>query len=156
MIETDIHQYSVLLANLGLDHQILAHPELKTPIEVCAFLNLELSDGVSTLIMKTGDKYIALIRRDDCRIDFKCVKELIGKDIRMATPEEFIALTGLPLGAARVYNPSLATYLDKNIFEKAYLVGGSGSFGYSIRYKTSDLVKIPGSKIVSVTKSWTS
>lgn len=153
MIAIDLQHYSNTLTDLGIEHKIIAHPELKTPPEVCAFLGLTLAEGLSTMIMKTGGGYIALIRRDDCRIDFKKLKQLIGKDIRMATPDEFTTLIGLPLGAARVYNPNLATYLDQRIFEKEYLVGGSGSFTCSIRYKTGDLPKIPGSQIIAATQA---
>lgn len=152
MTSKEIQNYSDALTALSIKHEIVEHPELKTPPEVCAYLGITLVDGLSTMIMKADDTYIALIRRDDCRIDFKKVKQFAGKNVRMANAQEFTTLTGLPLGAARVYNPGLNTYLDEKIFEKEYLIGGSGSFMCSIRYKTADLKKIPGSTIVLATQ----
>lgn len=152
MISQEIQSYSAQLTALHIAHTIVEHPELKTPPEVCSYLGITLADGLSTMIMKTADSYIAVIRRDDCRVDFKKIKQFAGKNVRMATAQEFTTLTGLPLGAARVYNPGLATYIDEKIFEKEYLIGGSGSFTCSIKYNTADLKNIPGSTVVSVSQ----
>ena len=152
MMSTEMRQYSDTLTTLDIGHEIIEHPELKTPPEVCGYLGLTLADGLSTMIMKADGRYIAVIRRDDCRVDFKKIKQLAGKSVRMALPEEFTELTGQPLGAARVYNPGLVTYLDDKIFEKEYLIGGSGSFTCSIRYRTQDLKNIPGSIAVSISQ----
>jgi prolyl-tRNA editing enzyme YbaK/EbsC (Cys-tRNA(Pro) deacylase) len=152
MISKEIQQYSDTLNTLKIGHEIVEHPELKTPPEVCKHLGITLADGISTMIMKAEDKYIAVIRRDDCRVDFKKIKQLTGKNVRMASPEEFTTLTGLPLGAARVYNPGLITYLDDKIFEKEHLIGGSGSFTCSIRYSAQGLKNIPASTVVSVSQ----
>lgn len=149
MINSEMKVYSAELNSYKIDHQIVEHPELKTPPEVVAHLGLTLSDGLSTMIMRADNKYIAVIRRDDCRIDFKKIKQIIGANVRMATPDEFTTLTGLPLGAARVYNPGLTTYIDEKVFEKEFLIGGSGSFNCSIRYRTKDLLNIPDAQVAS-------
>lgn len=152
MLTENLKQYSDTLASLHINHEIKNHPILKTPPEVCAYLGITLAHGLSTMIMKADDKYVAIIRRDDCRIDFKKIKNYVDKNVRMATPDEFTTLTGMPLGAARVYNQGLATYLDDKIFEKEYLIGGSGSFNCSIEYKTADLKNIPNSSVVSISQ----
>lgn len=151
MKQSDITIYSEQLRELGIEYTVVAHPELKTPPETLRYLGLTLAEGSSTLIMKADDRYIAVVRRDDCKLDFEKVKQAIGaKEIRMATPEEFSGLTGLPVGAARVFNPHIETLLDQRLFEKDYLIGGSGSFTCSFRYKVADLPKIPGSRVVDV------
>lgn len=152
-VDQALTDYGRLLTNLGIGHSIISHPELHTPPEVQAHLGITSSDGFSTLIMKAGDRFIAVIRRDDFKTDFKKIKKSLGeKDVRMATPEEFTAATGMPPGAARAYTPDIDTYIDPHIFEKEYLMGGTGSFTASIRYRTEDLKKIPGSKILDVSK----
>ncbi|HLB94142.1 MAG TPA: hypothetical protein VJJ81_02750 [Candidatus Babeliales bacterium] len=65
MVFTELRAYSNTLTALSIEHQIVEHPELKTPPEVCVFLGLTLADGLSTMIMKADGKYVALIRRDD-------------------------------------------------------------------------------------------
>lgn len=147
MINKEIQEYSNSLTKLGIEHSIIEHPELKNPAEAYAYFKLPIGSGIPTVIMKADSSYIVILRRDDFRIDFKKLKQLIGKNIRMATPEEFTTLTGLSLGTARVYNPGLITYIDDKIFEKEWLMGGSGSFTCSIRYKTEGLRKIPNNRI---------
>lgn len=146
----DIKAYEELLRNLDIDFKIVEHPELKTPTDTQAYLGLTMADGLSTMIMKVSGSYIAVLRRDDCRLDFSKLKHIVGKDVRMASPEEFHEVTGLQPGTARVYNPGMKTYLDSKLFEKEYLTGGSGSFLCSFRYRAEDLKKIPGAEIVDV------
>lgn len=150
-ISAEVEKYSQSLEKLGIDHEIVEHPESGIILEVVKFLDLTLAETLPTMIMKTGNEFIALIRRGDCRLDFKKIKQLVGKSVRMAAPEEFTSLTNLPLGAARVYNPGLKTYIDEKVFTKEELTGGSGAFNCSIRYKTETLKHLPDSQIVSIT-----
>lgn len=152
MISETVKAYSNILTEMAISHQIVEHPDLRTPPEVQEYLGLTLADGLSTMIMKTGDRFIVVIRRCDSRIDSKKLKKLVGNKLRVASPEEFAYLTGVPLGAAKAFNPGLETYLDDKLFEKEYLTGGSGSFTCSIRYKSQDLKKIPGSSVVSISQ----
>ena len=151
-VSDDVKSYSQLLEELGIDHEIVEHPESSAIPEVVSFLGITLADTLPTMIMKTGDEFVAIIRRGDCRLDFKKIKQLVGKNVRMATPEEFTDLTNLPLGAARVYNPGLKTYIDEKVFTKEYSTGGSGAFNCSIHYKTETLKHLPDSLVVSITQ----
>src|SRR3989344_6386392 len=151
MIDNQINKYSDGLKNLGIDHKMLEHPELKEAVGVQAYLGDTLAGSAQTLIMKAGGQFVAIIKRGDIRLDSKKIKKELGvSSLRMATDAEFGELTGLPVGAARVYNPGVPTLLDKSLFEKEYLNGGSGSFTVTIKYKTEDLKKITNSKVVSL------
>ena len=153
MKDKNIQKYSEILKKFGVEHKVVEHPELHTPLEVQGFLGFTLADGLSTLIMKADGGFIAVIRRDDTRLDLARVKSILKvTNLRMAKPEEFKKITGLPLGAARVYNPSLKTLLDEKLFEKKYLTGGTGSFTVSFRYKSEDLKRLPDSQIVDITE----
>jgi prolyl-tRNA editing enzyme YbaK/EbsC (Cys-tRNA(Pro) deacylase) len=147
-----IQQYSKKLTDIGIDHEIVDHPELKTPPEVQTYLGLTLADGLATMIMKTSDSFIIVIRRCDMRLDSKKMKKLVGNKLRIANAEEFTQITGLPIGTARVYVPGLPTYLDENLFQKAYLTSGSGSFICSVRVKSEDLKKLPNSHVVTISE----
>jgi prolyl-tRNA editing enzyme YbaK/EbsC (Cys-tRNA(Pro) deacylase) len=153
MIDESVLKYSDELKALGIEHKIAEHPELHTPPEVQGFLGLTLTDGLSTMLMKADDNFIAVIRRDDCRMDFGKIKKLLDiSNLRMADKEEFVEITKLPLGAAKAVNPGLKTVLDNKLFEKEYLTGGTGSFTCSFRYKSEDLKKIPDSIIADITE----
>ena len=120
--------------------------------QVIGSLGKTRSDSAATLVMKADDTYISIIRRDDCKLNTKKVKKLLGVDsLRIATDEEFIEITGLIPGAATYFNKNITKVLiDKKVLEKEFIVGGSGSFLFSISHKTSDLTKIPGSQLVDV------
>lgn len=152
MVSDEVTTYSQTLADMGIKNEIAEHPDLKTPSEVQSYLGLTLADGLATMIMKAGTHYIAVIRRCDTRLDSKKLKKLVGSKLRVASPEEFTEITGVPVGTAKAYTPGLATYLDEKIFEKDYLTGGSGSFTCSIRYNAEDLKKLPDSQVVDISE----
>ncbi|MBI4226324.1 tryptophan--tRNA ligase [Candidatus Roizmanbacteria bacterium] len=152
MMDSKVLEYSDQIKKLGIENTILEHPTSKNIDEVVSSLALTRSDSAATLIMKADDEFVAIIRCDDCKLDNKKVKKNLGiENLRIATAEEFTKLTGLQPGAAIYFNPSIKkTLIDKKVLEKEYIVGGSGSFSYSIKHKTKDLIKIPGSQIVNV------
>lgn len=154
MTEQNVLDYSEELTALGIGNKIVEHPEMRIIKDVIDYLHLTYSNTLPTLIMKADDGFISIVFRGDCKVDFKKIKTQFGiKDLRMATPEEFTNLTELPIGAARVYIPNVhKTIIDKKVFEKEYLIGGSGSFSCSIEYKTSDLTKIPNSITSEITQ----
>lgn len=152
MIDKKVSEYSNNLKELNIDHHFTEHPHLKEVVDVLNYCKLSLADGGSTLVFKTDRGYVAVIRRDDCKINMeKLRKELGTESVRMATNDEFTTLTGLEPGAAMIYIPQVAqTLIDKKILEKEFIQAGSGSFTVSINYKTSSLNKLPNSKIVSI------
>lgn len=153
MIDQKTKDYSQSLKKLGIKHEILEHPELKKAIDVQEYFGQTLDDSVPTMIMKADNSFVAIVKRDTSRIDPEKVKKILGvKQLRLATPDEFVEVTKLPVGAARVYNPGLKTLIDKKVFEKEVLNGGSGNFTSTFRYYTKDLKKIPGSMIVDIAK----
>lgn len=154
MIDSTVTTYVNTLTEIGIENEVVEHPSLKAIKDVLDYLGLTFSDCLPTLIMRTDGEFIAVVFKGDNKVDFKKVKRDFGiKDLRMATPEEFKQLTGLPIGAARVYEPRVnKTIIDKKVFEKEYLTGGSGSFSCSIKYKTSDLEKIPNSTTADITQ----
>ncbi len=152
MIDEQVQKYSEELKKLGIEHRVMEHPDMVEAEKVQAYLNDDLSGSCPTLIFKAGDNFVALVKRGDVRLDNGKMKKALGvTNLRMANKEEFENLTGVPVGAARVFNSGLKTYLDKSIFEKEYLNGGTGSFEVTFKYKTADLKKIPGAAVVEVT-----
>ena len=143
-------KYITQLEDLNIYHEIILHPETQDYRSVIAHINrlssdvITLSDCIPTLIMKSDGHFMAVVTTGDRKVDFRKVKNRLKiRDLRLATPTEFVAATGVPVGAARVYTPGLQTVLDKKIFEKEFLIGGSGNFCSSIRYRTKDLLNIP-------------
>lgn len=151
-MKNKVIEYSESLKKLGIENEILEHPHLVKPIEVVTYLGKTLSDSAATLLMIADGQPVALIRRDDVKISFPKVKKLLGiKDLRIATPEEFTTITSLPIGAARHYLPGVKqTIIDNKVFEKEFVMGGTGSFEYTVRLKSDNLKKLPNSFIEDI------
>jgi len=142
------------LSELGIENSVLEHPVARNISDVLSSLKLSFSDCSPTLIMKADGNFLAVIIRGDTKADFKKIKKLLSiKDLRMANPDEVTSLTKLALGTARVYNPGVKTIIDRKIFEKDFLAGGSGAFDCSIRIRTVDLNKLPNSETVDISKT---
>ena len=151
MIDPIVLQNNQTLQKLGIEFTNLEHPPIKEIYDCMRFLGLPISEGFSTLVMKADTRYVAIIRRDDCKLDLNKACEVIGsKKLNLASPAEFEALTHLPSGAAFIINPGLTTYLDQKLFDKEYLMGGSGSLSVTNKYRSLDLKKIPNSRVVDV------
>lgn len=151
MTEPIVQKNNQVLKSLGINYQNLEHPPIKEIFDCMHYLGLPISEGFSTLIMKADDEYVAIIRRDDCKLDLNRACKTIGcTKLTLASPTEFEELTHLPSGAAFIINSSLTTYLDKKLFDKEYLMGGSGSLSVTNKYKASDLKKIPDSHVVNI------
>jgi tryptophanyl-tRNA synthetase len=146
-----IEKYNQALTSLGIEFTQHPHPEFKEVVDCMRYLGLPISEGFSTLIMKADDRYVAIIRRDDCQLNLNRACKAIGcVKLTLASPAEFEELTHLPSGAAQAYNPGIPTYLDQKLFDKEYLMGGSGSLSVTTRYKSADLKKIPDSYVVDI------
>lgn len=152
MKDTSVSQYLEGLKQIGIGYKTVEHPYFREVEDVLKYCNLSFSDGASTLIYKVDYGYIAVIRRDDCKVNLKKLKRLAqSESLEMATDEEFTKLTGLQPGAARINIPEVKkTYIDDKVFEKEYVQAGSGSFTVSLLYKSSDLLKLPGSEKVDI------
>jgi len=151
MINKVVKDYCKKLDKLGIGYELLEHPKMREVQDVMDYLGFPLEDGFSTLVMKTDNGDVAIIRRDDCQLSLKKAKKILdSKLLKMTTNKEFEKLTGVPSGAAHILPPVKKVLLDKRLFEKKYLIGGSGSLSYSIKYKAEELKKIPGSVVVDI------
>jgi prolyl-tRNA editing enzyme YbaK/EbsC (Cys-tRNA(Pro) deacylase) len=143
--------YCAQLDALGIRYTVVAHPPLRTIAEAIDYLGIAHADRLPTLILKADGADLVVLLRGDCRADFKSIKRLLHiRDLRLATAEEFVALTGQIPGAARPYLPGIPTLIDKQVLDQERLIGGSGSFTSSIWYRTADLVRIPASQVAAI------
>ncbi len=144
-----VKNYVDQLKKFGIEHQLLEHPQLISVEDVQKYLGYGMDDAGATLLMKADERFVAIIRRGDTKLDSAKVKKYLRVSaLRMATEDEFEEITKAPSGAASVYIPNIPTYIDAMVFEKEYINAGSGSLLYTVRYKSEDLKKIPGIKVV--------
>lgn len=112
---------------------------------------LEFSDGCSTLVFSTNKGFIALLRRDDSRLDSKKLKKAIQvSSLRFATPQELKELTGFEVGMVSPVLVKLPVYVDALVLEKDKVRIGTGDNEFSLEIKVKDLVELTKAKRVEV------
>jgi tryptophanyl-tRNA synthetase len=105
------------------------------------------------LIFSTDKGFVALLRRDDCRVDSKKLKKLIGaKSLRIATPEELKRETGFEVGMVSpiLLPQSLPVFIDRQVLAKATVRVGTGGNDFSLEISTVDLQKITAAEAIDV------
>lgn len=146
-----VEEYSKKLDSINIPHEFLEHPEMREVKDVMDYLGLPISQGYSTLLMKADNDFIAVIRRDDTRLSLKKTRKVLRtSNLRMANATEFESLTGLVSGAAYAFLPVSKTIIDKRLFEKEFVVGGSGNMVLSVKHRSEDLKKIPNSIVEDI------
>lgn len=156
MIDSKVEKYCEKLKKLGIEYKALEHPQLISVEQVQKYLGYGMEDAGSTLMMKADGKYVAVMRRSDTKLDNEKLKRALGvSELFMLSEEEFVKVTGSPVGAGPVYTPGVILFIDKKVLEKEYINAGSGSLLVTIRYKTCDLKKIPQARVVDTTSEVT-
>ena len=153
MEDKKVLEYSEQLKKLGIRHEILEHPPLVKVEEVQKYLRSTIREAGATILMNADNKYIAVVRRGDCKLNFNKIKKILKiSNLRVATDDEFKNITKVPIGAAQLYYSQIPTLIDSKIFELEYVNAGSGSLSYTFRYKTSDLKKLPHIQIADISE----
>lgn len=151
MKDERVQKYAEELNSLGIGFEAREHPILREVADVQEYLKDDMGGSGQTLLLKAEERFVAVVKRGNTRMDSAKLKKVLRvSSLRMATPEEFEQVTGTQPGAAKVYNRGIETYLDKSVFERDYMNGGTGSLEVTFRYVSEDLKKMPGVKIVEV------
>jgi len=111
-----------------------------------------LDEMAPTLILKTGNGYLAAIIGGDRRIAYKQVKKKLGlKNVSLAGPDEVKQVTGADIGSVSLLNPGLATIIDEQLAAKPVVYGGCGAPGYSLAISGAALVTSTGAHVFEFT-----
>ncbi|MHA2294878.1 MAG: aminoacyl-tRNA deacylase [Candidatus Hodarchaeales archaeon] len=120
-------------------------------------LGIQLNMVVKTLIFKgkSGTFYNCLIGGDG-KIHYKKLKKLTEeKNIRMATPNEILAITGYKVGAIPPFalKNGIKTFIEITLNNEDILLVGAGKFGFEIVLTPEDLKKATDGEFVDIVKS---
>lgn len=112
---------------------------------------LTRADGCATLIFKADDHYVALMRRDDCKLNSKVFKKILNvKDLRFANADELKEVTGFEIGMVSPILLNIPIFVDQKVLEKDTVIVGTGGNEFGLEINTKDLLKITNAKIVEV------
>ena len=156
-----VSKIAELLESGGYWFETFEHEPVRTSEEAGKVrTGYSLAQGAKAMIVRvkksTTDKsFVMLVLPGDRRFDFAKVKRLFeARDIRFATEEEVIKLTGgvLPGGVPPFGNLfGLKVYAEETLFQNAKIIFNAGDRRFSIAMKSEDYKKFINPKIENIT-----
>jgi len=103
------------------------------------------------LVDAEGNLIVAIVK-GEYRVDIKRVSELVGKKIKIATPEEILEKTGYPCGGTPSFGYQATFLIDERVFEKEVVYSGGGSQNSLVKISPLEMQKTNKGKIVKIRK----
>ncbi len=129
------------LQQLGLAHEQYTHEPVHTSQEAAEVRRMKLSEGAKAIVLFADGKPIMVTVPGDRKIDFKSFKALYKiKDLRMATPDEVLGITSVPIGAVPPFGHifGIPLYADAAIRQNQSVSFNAGLHTKSIRMAEAD------------------
>lgn len=147
-----------LLEKNKIPYQLKTHPPTRTSEESAFHRGEPLKIGAKAMVMKTDTEFIMAVLPADRKIDSNAIKKILTtKNLRFASPEELLKLTGLVPGAIPPFGSlfNIPMIVDKSLLEVEYMAFNAGSLEKSIKMKTKEYVELvkPRVEEFSVKKS---
>lgn len=145
-----------LLKKHTVKFQLYEHEPVYTSEDAAKIRGTDLSAGAKALVLFADGKPIMVAVAGDRKIDFSLFKKLYGvKDLRMATKEEVLNVTGVPIGAVPPYGSifGIPLYEDESIHNNEQMAYNAGLHTKSISMSVADFEKIEKPIIGSFSKS---
>jgi len=137
-----------------IKYEYKSHESAKTSEESAKLRGTKLSEGAKALILQSltyTDKLIQIVIPADKQLDLNKAKEIIGENLKIASPEIIFEKLGLKIGGippmGRLFN--LEVYYDRTMFNKEKVAFNCGTRTQSIIMAGSDLIKIAQPNLIS-------
>lgn len=113
------------------------------------YLDKSFSDGCATLLFSTENGFVALMRRDDTKVNSKRLKKELGvKSLRFATKEELKRETGFDPGLVSPLNLKMPVYLDMRVADINSVVVATGIPNLDLEINSHDLIELSSAKVI--------
>jgi aspartyl-tRNA synthetase len=143
------------LQRLNLSYKAFTHQPVTTSAEAAKVRGTPLSWGAKAIIMNADGKPVMIVVAGDRKIDTKKFKQVAGvKDLRMATPEEVLDITAVPIGAVPPFGHifRIPLYMDEHIEAQDMVVFNAGLHEKSVQMQRKDYVKLAAPHIGEFSK----
>jgi aspartyl-tRNA synthetase len=134
-------QIEATLKNSHIPFDVYEHEPVHTSEEAAKVRKTNPHEGAKALVLYADGKPIMIIISGDMKVDMREFKHLYDiRDLRMATPEEVIRLTGVAVGAVPPFGHlfGLPLYMDQSVRTNEYVAFNAGLHTKSIRMKETD------------------
>ncbi|HEX8923223.1 MAG TPA: aspartate--tRNA(Asn) ligase, partial [Patescibacteria group bacterium] len=151
--KTDLHQKLIsYLDEKGVVYKHLEHGETKTSEESAKARGTRMEQGAKALLMYADNSPVLVVLSAAKKLsnsDFK--KQFDFKDLRMATPEEVVKVTGTEIGGVPPFGNlfNVPVFVDESFLQESEIAFNAGSKTKSVIMKGADFVKLVSPKIGS-------
>jgi prolyl-tRNA editing enzyme YbaK/EbsC (Cys-tRNA(Pro) deacylase) len=117
------------------------HEPVHTSEEAAKVRKTPLSAGAKALVLFADGKPVMVVLPGDRKLDTKEFKHTFGiRDLRMATPEEVLTITGVPIGAVPPFGHlfDIALYMDERMRDNERIVFNAGYHTKSVEVIQKD------------------
>lgn len=147
-----------LLRERGIAFSEMHHAPVFTSAEAAAIRGTPLKSGAKALIIKSGDEFVMVVMPADLSLDSKALRAVTGsKQIRFATLDEVLAMTGLRPGSIPPFGSlfQLATICDDRLAKNESINFNAGSHTDSIQMSYAGYIEYESPRIMRVAKAST-
>jgi len=120
------------------------HSPVFTSAEAAAIRGAPLASGAKALVVKVGDRFAVLVVPASRKLDNKRAKQSLGvRDLRFASKEELLDLTGLQPGAVPPFGSlfNLPTHADPALSEQPRINFNAGEHSVSLSLSWDDYIR---------------
>ncbi len=138
-------QIIAAIKNAGFVYQTYEHEPVHTSADAAKIRQTSLHMGVKALVMYADGKPVMVGVSADRKVDMKAFKHTFAvRDLRMATPEEVLQVTSVPIGAVPPFGHifGIPLYMDQAVKGNETVVFNAGLHTKSISLKELDYEKV--------------
>lgn len=132
----------------GAVYRTVRHEPTYTSEESARARGEDVAVGGKAIVLKTDETFRIVVLSAACKVDSKKVKELFGvKNVRFATSEELLALTGLVPGSVPPFGRpvlDLELTVDASVFRNDRIAFNAGSLTDSVIMSIGEYRRVTG------------
>lgn len=148
------------------DYLDLQHPGIKairladntaTSELAAAALGVEVGQIAKSLLYKGKDGYLMVVAAGEVRLDQKKLRQIGGRKVRMARPDEVLEATGYPIGGVCPIDlkTPVRILLDESLARYSVVYSAAGTANSALPVTLTQLQELTGGEMVSLAESET-
>lgn len=146
----NIRRVKEYLNEKDIDFEFEIHPKAETVDESVEYSPVNKEQIIKTLLFMIDDKPIGILCPGNKRVNETKIKELKGKEPRMANPSEVKKHTGYIIGGVSPFDLEIELYIDKSLLNHEEVRPAAGSRLVGVCLDPEDLKNIIGAKVADI------
>ena len=145
-----------LLDRTGTAYDLKEHAPVFTSQEAADARGAKLEQGAKSLVLHVDkERYVLAVISATLQADFHKLRDHLGaRKVRLASPEEVLAVTGCAIGSVPPFGNllNLPSYVDPSLGKNEIIAFNPGSHAHSILMKYEDWADLVGPEVVAFAK----